>query len=71
MQTNINIRIDQDLKNESEELLKKLGLTMTSAMNIFLRQVVLQRKIPFEITLNEEPNEETKIAMRNVFEGKT
>jgi DNA-damage-inducible protein J len=49
-QTNINIRIDETLKNQAENLFSELGINMTTAFNIFVRQAVRQRKIPFEIS---------------------
>ena len=51
---NVNIRIDEDLKKQSEALLAEMGLNMTTAVNIFLRQVVRTGKIPFEITAKQD-----------------
>lgn len=47
---NVNVRIDEDLKKQTENLLSDMGLNMTTAVNIFLRQVVRTGGIPFEIT---------------------
>jgi DNA-damage-inducible protein J len=47
--TNLNIRIDKTVKAEAEALLAELGLTMSTAINLFMRQTLRQRKIPFEI----------------------
>lgn len=60
--TNINIRMDKELKEQAENLFSELGMNMTTAFNIFLRQSVRQHKIPFEISLNT-PNAETIAAM--------
>lgn len=49
-QTNVNIRMDEGLKKEAEYLFSELGLNMTTAVNIFVRQAVRQGKIPFELT---------------------
>ena len=49
--TNINIRMDRDLKENAERLLSEFGMNMTTAFTIFLRQMVRQGKIPFEISL--------------------
>ncbi|WP_342547471.1 type II toxin-antitoxin system RelB/DinJ family antitoxin [Paenibacillus sp. FSL P2-0089] len=54
-QTNINIRIDEDLKKEAELLFSDLGLNMTTAINIFVRQSLRQGGIPFEITTQTDP----------------
>jgi len=45
----INIRIDEDLKNKSEMVLEDMGLNMTTAFKIFLKEVVRSRSIPFKI----------------------
>jgi DNA-damage-inducible protein J len=54
-QTNINIRMDDGLKQQAETLFSDLGMNMTTAFNIFVRQVVRQRKIPFEISAENDP----------------
>jgi DNA-damage-inducible protein J len=54
-QTNINIRIDETLKKQAESLFSELGLNMTTAFNIFVRQALRQRKIPFEISAEADP----------------
>jgi DNA-damage-inducible protein J len=48
--TNINIRVDSDIKAQSQSLFENLGLDMTTAINIFLRQALKTRAIPFEIS---------------------
>ena len=60
--TNISIRMDKDLKEQAEALFSALGMNMTTAFNIFLRQSVRQGKIPFEISLNV-PNTVTIAAL--------
>jgi len=49
-QTNISIRIDEDIKKEAENLFSKLGLTLSSATNVFFRQAVRTQGIPFELS---------------------
>lgn len=49
-QTNINIRIDEDLKEEFTEFCDNVGLTVTGAFTLFARKAVREQKIPFEIT---------------------
>ena len=56
--TNLNIRIDKNVKESSEKVFEDLGLNMTTAINIFLRQVIRVNGIPFEIKGNT-PNQET------------
>ena len=44
-----NIRIDRQLKEQSSEILEGLGLSLSGAINMFLRQVILQDGIPFKV----------------------
>jgi DNA-damage-inducible protein J len=53
--TNLNIRIDKDLKEQAEVFFAELGLNMTTAINVFVRQSLRQRKIPFEISIEPDP----------------
>lgn len=50
--TNLNIRIDRELKEEAERIFNALGMNISTAFNVFVRQAVRQRKIPFEIALD-------------------
>ena len=52
--TNINVRLDPDLKEQAELVLGQLGIPLSNAVNIFLKQVVIQRCIPFEVKLPPE-----------------
>ena len=63
-----NIKIDPELKKESQELFTRLGLTMTTAVNIFLRQAVREQAIPFRIG-EPAPNIETVTAIKNAKNG--
>ena len=51
----VNIRIDDGLKEKADFLFEELGLNMTTAINIFVRQVVRQGRIPFDITTHTDP----------------
>ena len=53
--TNLNIRMDKELKEQAEIFFNELGLNMSSAFNIFVRQSLRQGKIPFEISLVADP----------------
>ncbi len=64
-QTNVNIRMEENLKKQFDNLCNELGLTMTSAINIFAKTMVRQRGIPFEVSLHI-PNEETLQAIDDV-----
>lgn len=66
-QTNINIRIDENLKKEFDNICTDLGLTMTGAFNLFAKTVVRQHRIPFKLSL-DIPNAETIAAINEVEE---
>ena len=48
-QTNLTIRIDEDVKRDAETLFNKIGMNMSTAINIFFRQSIRNQKIPFEL----------------------
>lgn len=60
--TNISIRMDSDLKAQADALFGELGMNLSTAFNIFVRQSLRDGGIPFEISLNQ-PNKETIAAM--------
>ena len=49
--TNINVRVDSLLKAQAEEIFSELGLTLSAAVTVFLRNAVRYRGIPFELRL--------------------
>ena len=60
--TNVSIRMDADLKAQADALFGELGMNMSTAFNIFVRQAVREGRIPFEISVNK-PNRDTLAAM--------
>ena len=54
-QTNINIRMDAQLKNQFEAFCTNVGLSMSAAFNVFAKTSVRLQKIPFEITAETDP----------------
>lgn len=60
--TNLNIRTDKEVKIAAERIFEELGLNMTTAVNIFLRQTIRENGIPFELKLNV-PNDVTAAAI--------
>ena len=60
--TNINIRMDSDLKAQADALFGELGMNLSTAFNIFVRQSIRDGGIPIEITLNQ-PSKDTIAAM--------
>ena len=61
---NVNVRIDDKVKKGAEAVFSSLGLTPTTAINLFYKQVIRTNSIPFE--LKATPNKETLAAMREV-----
>ncbi len=61
--TNLNIRTDKNVKAEAERIFDALGLNMTTAVNIFLRQAIRENGIPFDVKLSV-PNETTASAIK-------
>ena len=64
--TNLNVRIDEDVKRRAEEICQELGLTLSTAVNVFLRQTVRSGGIPFDVRL--KPPAETLRAMADAKE---
>ena len=60
--TNFCVRMDSDLKKQCESLYGELGMNLTTAINVFLRQSLRVGGFPFEVRL-EQPNKETIAAM--------
>ena len=63
-----NVSLDADIKKEAQELFAELGMDLSTAINIFIRQALRQHAIPFEITA-DVPNEETIRTIENVRNG--
>ncbi|HAZ37957.1 MAG TPA: type II toxin-antitoxin system antitoxin, RelB/DinJ family [Clostridiaceae bacterium] len=49
--TNLYVRLEPGLKEQAELVLGQLGIPLSNAVNIFLKQVVMQRGIPFDVKL--------------------
>ena len=60
--TNVSIRMDTELKAQADELFAELGMNLSTAFNIFVRQSLREGGIPFEIR-TDRPNKETIAAM--------
>lgn len=52
-QATFSVRMDETLKRQFDSLCQDFGMTATTAINVFARAVVRERKIPFEITASE------------------
>ena len=51
-QTLVNVRMDEDVKKSMEETCKELGITMSTAFNIFARKMSREKRIPFEVSVD-------------------
>lgn len=50
--TNVTIRMDEGLKQQSEALFAEMGLNMTTAITLFVKTAVRENRIPFEIRVD-------------------
>ena len=66
-QTNVNIRMDESTKKAFDAFCEEIGISVSSAFNIFAKTVVREQRIPFEIT-TETPNSTTIAAMNEYYE---
>ena len=57
-----DIRMNSDVKQQAQQIFNDLGMDMTTAINVFLRQAINHRDFPFDVTLNT-PNDVTLAAM--------
>lgn len=60
--TNVCIRLDSEIKRQSEKLYNSLGMSLSTAINVFLRQSLRMGGLPFEVRI-DQPNKETIEAM--------
>jgi DNA-damage-inducible protein J len=68
----VNIRIDDELKARADNIFEELGLNMTTAFTMFVRQTIRQGGIPFEITTRVDPfcnTENMKILRQSIKEA--
>lgn len=61
--TNFSVRMDSEVKKQCEALYGELGVNLTTAINVFLRQSLRVGGFPFDVRI-EQPNRETAAAMR-------
>ncbi len=51
-QTLINFRIDESTKKQLEQVCNELGMTMSTALNIFIKKVIREKRIPFDVSID-------------------
>ena len=64
---NLNIRVNADTKKEFEAFCHDMGMSMTTAINLFMRKTIREYRIPFDIS-GDVPNQTTLEAIREVEE---
>ena len=73
-QTLVNFRIDETTKKQLEQICSELGLTMSTAFNIFAKKVIREKRIPFEVSIDPFYSENNMKAisesMKQLEEGK-
>ena len=52
---NVNFRMDAQLKRNVEDICQRMGMNLTTALTIFCRKVEQERRIPFDITAEQDP----------------
>ena len=79
---NLFIRLEPDVKEEAEKILDILGISASSAIDIFYRQIILQRGLPFDVKIpiekpvamgvlsEKELNDELEKGYANMLEGR-
>ena len=67
-QTNISIRIDEVIKKQFDEFCEEIGMNMTTAINIFIKRVLREQRIPFALSISDY-NKETQNAIEDAENG--
>lgn len=65
--TSVTIRMEENLKKQVETLFDEMGLNMTTAITIFAKAVVHQRKIPFEVSADPFYSETNQAHLRKAI----
>ena len=68
MKVQTSVRVEDKFYNESKEVFSKLGLTFADGVNMFLAKVAMEKKIPFELSI--EPSKELLSRVENIKEDK-
>lgn len=63
-----SISIDADVKAKAQELFAEFGMDLSTAINVFLKQSIYEKRIPFSIG-RDDPNETTLKAMDDAEKG--
>ena len=73
-QTLVNFRIDETTKMQMEQVCSELGLTMSTALNIFVKKEIQKKRIPFDVSIDpfysESNMKAIKESIKQLEEGK-
>ena len=67
-QTLVNFRIDETTKMQMEQVCSELGLTMSTALNIFVKKVIREKRIPFDVSIDPFYSESNMKAIKESIE---
>lgn len=70
MSSTITVRVDDQIKKKANKIFKEVGMDMSTAINIYLKQVIRSNGIPFPVSA-DVPNSITLKAIKDTDEGNT
>lgn len=70
MKTVIQTRVDSTIRQDAENILCSMGLSLNDGIRMFLHQLITDRGMPFRPSVGDEPNEMVKKRIANIEEGK-
>lgn len=53
---NVSVRVEPEVKKEAEKIISDLGITASAAINLFYKQIILRKGIPFDLVIPETAN---------------
>ena len=62
----VNVRVDEHVKEEAETILSQLGINMSTAIDLFLTQLILKKGLPFSVVLPTIPYEQAKAELNSL-----
>ena len=65
-QTLVNIRMDEELKKNMDEICKELGITMSAAVNMFAKKMTREKRIPFDVSISDIKKENSEVGQLSV-----
>lgn len=68
--TQINIRVDETVKAQTEEICKSLGMNITTAVNVFFNAMIREKGIPFDLKLKDEFSEKENEEIYQVLKAR-